>query len=393
MRLPPWLTSVKGNLSRKQGETKRRSPLDMATQAELLQTRAMLSSVTFDSGTSTLDISLDGSDSVSAQVVNVPGESDRIEVSINGTLARPTPNASDVYFINVTGGSGNNLIDLSSLNAADFSYLLTSTSISGGDGNDTIYGSGVMDEIRGEAGDDSIDGGYGSDDVYGGDGADVLNGGAESDCLLSGDGDDTLWNGSGASDDGFGLDGECGLDTLDGVVDESHECGGGSPGSGSNSGSSMAVEAGGTNVTYTAESELALTLSGSATGFPAGSTLTYSWDLGDDGSLDFFGESPSIPWADLDTHGISTGDIDIRLDVIDNNGNFGTDFAVIELADNNQQNAPPEFAHQQYTRTFFEASPHYYTIQAIDPCRILMSFRCTTYRAVISTFRCPLWVC
>lgn len=195
----------------------------MARSAEGLQSRAMLSSVTFDSGSNMLDISLDGSDSVSAEVVN-----DQVEVSINGSPTTPTPNASDVYFINVTGGSGDNLIDLSSLSAADFSYLLTSTSINGGDGNDTIYGSGVMDDIRGEAGADSIDGGSGSDNVWGDDGADVLNGGADSDCVMGGDGDDILWSGSGAPDDGLGLDGECGLDMLDAVMDESDECGGGS---------------------------------------------------------------------------------------------------------------------------------------------------------------------
>jgi len=190
----------------------------------------MLSSVTFDSGTNMLDISLDGSDSVSAQVVNVPGEVARVEVSNNGSP--PTPNASDVYFINITGGFGDNLIDLSSPSTADFSYLLTSTSINGGDGNDTIYGSGVMDDIHGDAGDDFIDGGEGSDNIWGNDGADVLNGGAGSDCVMGGDGNDTLWSGSGATDDSFGLDEECGLGTLDGVVDESDECGGRGAGAG-----------------------------------------------------------------------------------------------------------------------------------------------------------------
>ena len=53
MRLTSWLDSVKGNLSRKRGgarRRKRRTLSPMSRQAEQLQSRAMLSSVTFDSG-------------------------------------------------------------------------------------------------------------------------------------------------------------------------------------------------------------------------------------------------------------------------------------------------------------------------------------------------------
>ena len=135
----------------------------MARQAEWLQSRAMLSSVSFDSGSYQLDISLTGSDDVAVEVVN-----DQVEVPINGTPDVLTPNTYEVFFINVTGGDGPNRIDLSSLHAADFNYLLMSTNINGGAGNDTILGSGVMDYIYGEGDNDSIEGGAGLDNIWGG---------------------------------------------------------------------------------------------------------------------------------------------------------------------------------------------------------------------------------
>ena len=183
----------------------------MARQAEWLQSRAMLSSVSFDSGSYQLDISLTGSDHVAVEVVN-----DQVEVSINGTPNGPTPNTFEVFFINVTGGEGPNRIDLSSLHAADFNYLLMSTNINGGDGNDTILGSGVMDYIYGEGDNDSVEGGAGLDNIWGG------------------ENDDILWSGSGVSDGDPEIDGGCGVDTVDGIVDASDECGGDdSPGGGS----------------------------------------------------------------------------------------------------------------------------------------------------------------
>ena len=230
MRRNSWRDWITGKLSSRRGGAKRRKrrSLEMARHAEWLQTRAMLSSVSFDSGSYQLDISLTGSDDVAVEVVN-----DQVEVSINGTPNGPTPNTFEVFSINVTGGDGPNLIDLSSLHAADFNYLLMSTSIRGGDGDDTIYGSGVMDDIHGERDNDWIDGGSGSDNIWGDNGIDplqygndTLNGGADSDCLAGGDGDDILWSGSEAADDGFGLDGGCGVDTLDGIEETSNECGG-----------------------------------------------------------------------------------------------------------------------------------------------------------------------
>ena len=301
----------------------------MFRQAELLQLRTMLSSVTFDTGSNMLDISLEGSDGVSAEVVN-----DKIEVSINGSPTTPTPNVSDVHFINVTGGSGDNLIDLSSLSAADFSYLLTSTSINGGDGNDTIYGSGIMDDIHGDAGNDSIDGGYGSDNIWGDEGADVLNGGVDSDCVMGGDGDDTLWSGNGAPDDSFGLDGECGLDMLDGVMDESDECGSGGSGN-----TAPVANAGGTESPnggrqYDVDFKTDLSLDGSMSYDSDGDTLTFRWDLNSDGLWDLTGQSPTVSWDDLtgSLFSFNPGDVIVAtLQVNDSNGGADVDTVGVTL--------------------------------------------------------------
>lgn len=61
----------------------------MARQTEWLQSRAMLSSVSFDSGSYQLDISLADSDNVAVEVVT-----DQVEVSINGT-----PNVQPQQFV------------------------------------------------------------------------------------------------------------------------------------------------------------------------------------------------------------------------------------------------------------------------------------------------------
>ncbi|NKD78094.1 calcium-binding protein, partial [Haematospirillum sp. H1815] len=85
---------------------------------------------------------------------------------------------------NVTGGSGDD-----TLYGDDKDNKLI-----GGDGNDTLDGS---------AGNDTLDGSYGNDTLYGRDGSDYLYGGDGNDTLDGGDGND--W-----------LEGRAGNDTLDG---------------------------------------------------------------------------------------------------------------------------------------------------------------------------------
>lgn len=84
--------------------------------------------------------------------------------------------------------------------------------LSGGEGNDTIYGMGGNDILNGNngadlifggLGDDSIDGGGGNDVLDGDDGDDDIDGGNGADILYGGAGDDTL-NGASGSDTLFG---------------------------------------------------------------------------------------------------------------------------------------------------------------------------------------------
>jgi Ca2+-binding RTX toxin-like protein len=84
----------------------------------------------------------------------------------------------------------------------------------GGDGNDVIYGGAGTDSIYGENGSDRLSGADGNDGILGGWGADTIDGGKGSDFLDGGDGDDRLDGGTGADS----MDGGEGFDIF--VVDD-----------------------------------------------------------------------------------------------------------------------------------------------------------------------------
>ncbi len=67
----------------------------------------------------------------------------------------------------------------------------------GADGDDVIYGGAGADSVHGGAGNDWIDGGDGSDTIYGDQGNDTLDGGAGDDLIYSGDGDNEIRSGAG----------------------------------------------------------------------------------------------------------------------------------------------------------------------------------------------------
>ncbi len=105
------------------------------------------------------------------------GPSNQIYRGWSGT----TPNdlgtvlASAVRAITVDAGDGVNTIDLSAVNPADFTSLVSGRIIlSGGSGVDTITGSALGDVIGGLGGDDIIRGGDGDDLINGGDGVDTI---------------------------------------------------------------------------------------------------------------------------------------------------------------------------------------------------------------------------
>ncbi|MCX8747299.1 hypothetical protein J3U64_07485, partial [Snodgrassella sp. B3800] len=68
--------------------------------------------------------------------------------------------------------------------------------ISGGKGNDTLYGKDGNDILYGEEGNDTLSGDAGNDILYGGSGDDTLNGGTGYDILIGGTGNDTLSGGN-----------------------------------------------------------------------------------------------------------------------------------------------------------------------------------------------------
>lgn len=69
--------------------------------------------------------------------------------------------------------------------------------ISGGSGQDTIFGQGGDDSLSGDQGDDKIFGGSGNDSIDGGQGQDSIEGGEGEDTITGGTGDDQLFGGDG----------------------------------------------------------------------------------------------------------------------------------------------------------------------------------------------------
>ena len=108
---------------------------------------------------------------------------------------------NNVNAIQVNGEGGNDRLTLNTPGHA-----------SGGEGNDTLTGSGGADELTGGNGNDALAGGAGPDKVNGDNGNDTLDGGSEDDVLRGGNGNDSVLGG-GETDR---LEGDAGADTLDG---------------------------------------------------------------------------------------------------------------------------------------------------------------------------------
>ena len=102
----------------------------------------------------------------------------------------------------ISGGDGNNRID-----ATTFTSSITSVSLRGGLGDDTLMGSPGNDGVYGDQGDDVMEGNGGNDDMYGGAGSDFVDGGegddfvrgqgTSSDSVVGGAGDDIIDGGAG----------------------------------------------------------------------------------------------------------------------------------------------------------------------------------------------------
>jgi Ca2+-binding RTX toxin-like protein len=143
---------------------------------------------TFSAGT--LTIGSDGADGIAVTCSGVGGN-----VLVNG--ANPGTGAvacSALTGLIINGGPGANLIDITTMSASNFAAL-TSRTVDGAAGMDTILGSPAVDIMLGGADNDTIDGNNGADVAFGGsgsdvfrwdpgDGSDVLEGQADIDTLV-----------------------------------------------------------------------------------------------------------------------------------------------------------------------------------------------------------------
>jgi Ca2+-binding RTX toxin-like protein len=118
-------------------------------------------------------------------------------VKVNGNDPDGAVNSADVTSIDVSGGPGANDINLAGVNGTDFTTL-TSVTVDGGDGNDTINGTQLADELEGGNGDDRIIGDNNpagsKDESRGESGNDTMvwNPGDGDDINEGGDGSDTV---------------------------------------------------------------------------------------------------------------------------------------------------------------------------------------------------------
>jgi len=97
-----------------------------------------------------------------------------------------------------TGGGGDDIFIAQNTATIDiFSVILSSSTINGGAGNDTIIGGTSLDTLTGASGNDLIDGGNFADVIYGGRGNDNLYGGRDKDTITGGAGNDIIDGGLG----------------------------------------------------------------------------------------------------------------------------------------------------------------------------------------------------
>ena len=190
---------------------------------EKLETRKLLASISFDSGTVT--VAGDSGNNVgSFSQVN----SSTFRASLTGLSSQDFA-ASDVNRIVFIGFGGNDTFT----NATAVDGLLLGNDgndelnggsgfdqINGGQGNDVIRGNNGNDRLIGGFGDDAIRGGNGNDSIFGTSGLNMLRGDAGNDIIYGGDEVDHIFGDSGI-DNLFGLDGDDIIDVGDGGIEGS----------------------------------------------------------------------------------------------------------------------------------------------------------------------------
>jgi Ca2+-binding RTX toxin-like protein len=95
---------------------------------------------------------------------------------------------ADGGLVHVSGGNGNDTIDVRNAGPS---------TVYGNGGNDVILGGGSADHLYGGPGDDVLMGFEGADSLYGDTGNDTLTGGGENDTLVGGFGADNMYGGGG----------------------------------------------------------------------------------------------------------------------------------------------------------------------------------------------------
>ncbi|WP_430014313.1 beta strand repeat-containing protein [Microcystis ichthyoblabe FBCC-A1114] len=167
---------------------------------------------------------INGGSGIDSMLLNYGSQTAPITItytnSTNGTSSAGDSFQS-IEIINLTSGSGNDVLNLSAL-SGDGSIINGSSGndsiisgvgrdiLDGSDGNDTLNGNDGQDRLVGGDGDDVLLGGAGNDQdsfivgislyyagIYGGNGNDSLDGGSGDDYLDPGEGNDTINGGSG----------------------------------------------------------------------------------------------------------------------------------------------------------------------------------------------------
>ncbi len=233
----------RSNIAKRNKKHRRRKHRTL-NSIELLEARQMLA----------VEILWDASEGSLTVVGTAESESIQISttnsiVSVNGVAVVAADGSGDVdaslvQSIEVSGGDGNDVIDLGDVTTSEFSQLSVVTAdgdagddilvgsefddaLTGSSGNDVIAGNGGADFIQGGPGDDSIEGGAGNDFLYGDAGADSIDGQGGDDVLLGGLEGDELFGGDG--DDYFGgvtsadeIDGGAGVENIE-IRDDSSD--------------------------------------------------------------------------------------------------------------------------------------------------------------------------
>jgi Ca2+-binding RTX toxin-like protein len=166
----------------------------------------MATTATFDATTGLLNILGDAANNTTAISRNGAGN-----ILVNGgaiPVQGGPATVADTEVIQAFGADGNDRINASKLAEAAIQLVLD-----GGAGNDTITGSGAVDELFGKDGNDVLMGGAGNDKLFGGNGDDTLIGGDGDDQVFGEAGNDRMiWN---PGDDTDLFEGGDGIDTAE----------------------------------------------------------------------------------------------------------------------------------------------------------------------------------